>query len=230
MTGMETMNLVMDVAQPVMEPSELLGALRWRYATKRFDPSRKIPDPVWNALEESLTLTPSAFGLQPWTFLVVTDPATKTRLREVSWNQPQVEDCSHLVVFAARRSIEAKDIDRLIDRVAAVRGVPAASLSGYRDMMAGSLLGETRPDGAAEWSARQTYIALGQFIAAAAVLGIDACPMEGLDPVRYDEILGLVGTDYHVLAACPVGYRAGDDGYAALPKVRFPIEEVIQRR
>lgn len=223
-------NLVMDPVQPALEPSELLEALRWRYATKRFDPTRRIPDETWSALEASLVLTPSAFGLQPWTFLVVTDPALKARLREVSWGQSQVEDCSHLVVFAARRSIEAKDIDRLIDRIAAVRGVPAASLSGYRDMMAGSLLGENRPDGAAEWAARQVYIALGQFLAAAAVLGVDTCPMEGLDPARYDEILGLAGTGYRILAACPVGYRSGDDGYATLPKVRFPIEDVIQRR
>lgn len=226
---MDMTNLVMDPVQAALEPSALLRSLNTRYATKRFDPSRKIPGPVWNSLEESLVLTPSAFGLQPWRFLVVTDPTLKARLREVSWGQSQVEDCSHLVVFAARRFIESKDIDRLIDRIAVVRGVPQASLSGYRDMMAGSLLGEARPDRGAEWAARQVYIALGQFIAAAAILRIDACPMEGLDPARYDEILGLVGTDYRVLAACPVGYRSEDDGYATLPKVRFPLEEVIQR-
>lgn len=215
--------------QPELGPSELLRALEGRYATKRFDPSRKIPGPVWSALEASLVLTPSAFGLQPWRFLVVTDPAIKARLREVSWGQSQVVDCSHLVVFAARRVIELKDIDRLIERVAAVRGVPQASLSGYREMMAGSLLGEARVDRAAEWAARQVYIALGQFVAAAAVLGVDACPMEGLDPARYDEILGLEGSDHRVVAACPVGYRAGNDGYASLPKVRFAPDEVIQR-
>ncbi len=221
--------LTLDEMKPALAPSGLLDALQWRYATKRFDPARKIPAEAWRALEEALVLTPSAFGLQPWKFLVVTDPSVRARLREVSWEQAQVEECSHVVVFAARVSMEQRDIDRYIDRVAQVRGVPKDTLSGYRDMMAGSLLQGSSPDRNEQWAARQTYIALGNLLTAAAVLGIDACPMEGLDPKAYDRILGLAGSGYQTLAACPVGYRAEADDYAALPKVRFPLDDVIHR-
>ena len=218
-----------NLTLPATDAADLSAALHWRYATKRFDPAKRIPEERWEALEEALVLAPSAYGLQPWKFLVVSDPAVRSKLREVSWNQSQVEDADRFVVFAARDRMEMKDIDRFLARVAEVRGVTAESLAGYRDMMAKNLVhgpaaGETGP-----WSARQTYIALGQFLAAAAVLGVDACPMEGLDPAAYDRILGLEGSGYHTLAACAAGYRSSEDAYASQKKVRFAPEDVIVR-
>lgn len=208
----------------------LLDALHWRYATKLFDPARRIPADQWTALEQALVLTPSSYGLQPWKFIVVTDPAVKAKLRPVSWNQSQIEDCSHLVVFLAKEDITEGDLDRFIARSAEVRGVPPESLAGYRGYMLGDLVKGPRHAVIAEWAARQVYIALGQFMACAALLGIDTCPMEGLEPAKYDEILGLKGTGYHTLAACPAGYRSSEDKYARLPKVRYEAGDVIERR
>jgi nitroreductase len=211
-----------------MKPADLIQTLNWRYATKKFDPARKIPADLWDTLEQALVLTPSSFGLQPWKFIVVTDPAVKAKLRAVSWGQPQVEDCSHLVVFTARRNMRSEDIDHYVKRIAEVRDVPEASLSGYADMMKGSIIQGPLSKMVESWTARQAYIALGNFMTCAAALGVDTCPMEGLDPGQYDEILGLVGTDYHTLAICPAGYRSQEDAYAKLAKVRFPKEQVIR--
>jgi nitroreductase len=212
-----------------LNPAELIQALEWRYATKGFDPQRKIPADLWKTLEEALVLSPSSFGLQPWKFLVVTDSAVRIRLRAASWGQPQIEECSHLVVFTARRTMQMEDIERFVARIAEVRGVSVASLASYRDTMAGSLLQGPRAAVVEQWTAKQTYIALGNFLTCAATLGVDACPMEGLEPAKYDEILGLAETGYHSLMVCATGYRRPDDAYAKLAKVRFPLDQVIQR-
>ena len=211
-------------------PAQLDAALAWRYATKVFDPARKIPADVWAALERSLVATPSSYGLQPWKFLVITDPALRAKLRPVSWNQAQVTDCSQHVVFLGRTEMAERDVQRLIDATAAARGIPAASLEGYKGMMLKDVVHGPRGKIAAEWAARQCYIALGQFMLACAQLGVDACPMEGFDPAQYDQILGLAGSGYRAVVACPVGYRAAGDTYAALAKVRYPSAEVIEHR
>lgn len=213
------------------ESSPLLDALHWRYATKVFDPSRRIPEADWQALEQSFVLTPSSFGLQPYRFLVVENPELRAQLREVSWGQAQVTDASHFVVFLGKDGMGASDIDAYLARIAEVRNLPVESLAGYRNLMLGNLVQvQDRPVAVPEWAARQAYIAFGQAMLSAALLGIDACPLEGLDPKAYDRILGLEGTGFHTLAACPFGYRAEGDKYASLPKVRFPEETLIWRR
>jgi nitroreductase len=211
-----------------LSSQSLLEALSWRYATKVFDPARTIAPEVWSVLEQSLVLTPSSFGLQPYRFLVITDPTLRARLRPASWGQSQVTDCSHFVVFLAKRTMTEADIDHYLARIGEVRGVNPADLAGYRDMMVNSLVSGGRAKTAAEWAADQVYIALGQFMASAALLGVDTCPMEGFDPVQYDAILGLEGTPYRAVVACPAGYRGDGDKYATLAKVRFPAQELIQ--
>lgn len=210
-------------------PTTLLAGLRWRYATKRFDPAREIPPDVWSALEESLVLAPSSFGLQPWRFVVVTDAGVKERLVACSWNQAQPRDCSHHVVFAVAKDLPLAHVDRFLARTAELRGVAVESLGGFRKMLVGSL-DKARTAGTLDtWQTHQVYIALGQFMASAALVGVDACPMEGIDCARYDEILGLVGSGYATVVACAAGYRASDDKYAAMPKVRFRTEDVVVR-
>ncbi len=207
---------------------QLLSALHWRYATKVFDPARKISPATWNALEDTLVLTPSSFGLQPWRFLVVRDPALRAKLRPHAWGQAQVTDASHFVVVTARSELTAADIAHYIERTAEVRGQPVAALAGYQRVMEGSLLADSRKPHLLEWAARQAYIALGQLMTAAALLGIDTCPMEGFEPAKFDEILGVRKDGYATLAAVALGYRAESDKYATLPKVRFPKTEVIK--
>lgn len=211
-----------------LSPSDLLAALNWRYATKKFDSARTIPAEIWSALEQSLVLTPSSFGIQPWKFLVVTDPAVRERLVPVSWGQTQPKDASHLVVFAVRRDLPESHIDRYLARTAELRGTTVEALAPFRKMMMGSLDGARAKGHLDTWQTHQIYIALGQFMAAAAVLGVDTCPMEGIEPAKYDEVLGLGGTGFVTVVACAAGYRAADDKYATLAKVRFPASEVVQ--
>jgi nitroreductase len=208
----------------------LLEQLNWRYATKKFDPAKKISSADWAVLEEALILTPSSYGLQPWKFIVVTNQPLKTKLRPASWNQVQVEDCSHLVVFAAKQDITETDVDQFIARTAEVRGVTVESLAGFRSYMVGDLVNGPRHAIIHEWAARQTYIAMGNLLTSAAMLGIDACPFEGIEPAKYDEILGLKGSGFATVSACPLGYRAADDKYASAPKVRFEAKDIIDHR
>jgi nitroreductase len=205
----------------------LLTQLRWRYATKQFDAARKISADDWATLEESLVLTPSSFGLQPWRFIVVTEQATKEKLVPVSWNQRQIADASHLVVFAIKKELGANEVDHYLGRIAAVRGVTAESLKGFRDVLVGFLAQPADQFNPNHWAAKQAYIALGNFMTSAALIGVDTCPLEGIEPARYDEILGLAEQGYQTVVVAAAGYRAAGDKYATLPKVRFTTEEVI---
>ena len=208
----------------------LLAHLNWRYATKKFDPAKKIADADWAALEQALILTPTSYGLQPYKFLVLTDPALRAQLVPASWGQTQPVDCSHYVVFAARAGNTEADVDRHLARMAEVRGVATETLAGFKKILMGDVVHGARGQAALEWAARQAYIALGNFMTAAALVGVDTCPMEGFEPPRYDEILGLPAQGFHAVVACAAGYRAADDKYAALPKVRFSASELIDRR
>jgi nitroreductase len=205
----------------------LINQLRWRYATKQFDPTRTIPAADWQTLEEALVLTPSSFGLQPWRFIVVTDQAIREKLVPASWNQRQVADASHLVVFAVKTGLGAPEVDHYLDRIAQVREVPRESLSGFRDVLLGFLAQPADQFNPVNWAARQAYIALGNLLTSAAVLGVDTCPLEGIEPAKYDEILGLPSQGYQTVVAAAVGYRAASDKYATLAKVRFAPDEVI---
>lgn len=207
----------------------LINQLRWRYATRKFDPTRKIPDADWRTLEQALVLTPSSFGLQPWKFFVVTNPAVRERLVHASWGQRQVADASHLIVFAIKENLSVSDVDRHLQRIAEVRGVSVDSLGEFRAMLVDFLESSKSGLDINAWAARQVYIALGNFIAAASLLGIDTCPMEGFEPARYDEILGLDKQSSSAVVLCAAGYRAPDDKYAWQAKVRFGVEEIIAR-
>jgi len=207
---------------------ELLAALNWRYATKIFDATEKIPAETWSALEQSLVLTPTSYGLQPYQFLIVQDAAKRVELLSHSWRQKQVVDASHFVVFTARTELGESDVDKIIKRTTDLRKLPADSLNAYRGMMIGDLVKGPRGKAAHEWAARQVYIALGNLMTCAAVIGVDACPMEGLVPSEYDKVLKLNGTGYATVVACALGYRAAGDKYAGLAKVRYATTELVR--
>lgn len=211
-----------------ISPETLLARLNWRYATKKFDSGARIPADIWHALEQSLVLSPSSFGLQPWKFIVVTDPATKAALVPHSWGQSQPADCSHFVVFTVKTGLDETHVDRFLDSQVSIRGGSREALGGYRKVIVASLAGAAEKGRLDTWQTHQIYIALGQFMASAAMLGVDTCPMEGLVPEQYDQVLGLEGTGYKTVVACAAGYRAPEDKYAAAKKVRFPAAEVVQ--
>ena len=211
-----------------MTTPQLLTALEWRYATKVFDPNKKISADLWQALERALVLSPSSYGLQPYRFLVIQDAAKRAALLPHSWNQKQVVDSSHYIVFTARNKMTEADIDRFLALTSQVRNLPAGALGSYRGMMVGDLVTGPRSKIAHEWATRQAYIALGNLMTCAAVLGVDACPMEGFVPAEYDRVLGLENSDYATVVCCALGYRSANDKYASLAKVRYPATDLIQ--
>jgi len=210
-----------------IDRNQLIGQLNWRYATKEFDPQRKISAADWATLEEALVLTPSSYGLQPWKFIVVKNPVVRKKLVDASWGQKKIADASHLVVFAIKKNLSEQDVDNFMKRIVEVRGVPLESLAGYRDRIVGNIIKGLDEANRETWEAKQVYIALGNFLTSAALLGIDACPMEGFEPAKYDEILGLDKQGLHAVVAATAGYRVASDEYSQAKKVRFPHEEVL---
>jgi nitroreductase len=211
-----------------MTPENVLKQLKWRYAVKKFDATKKIPAPVWQALEQSLVLAPSSFGLQPWKFFVVQNPQIREQLLPHSWGQKQVIDASHLIVLAIKKDVNEVDVNQYVQRMATVQKVPVENLEKFSAVVKGFLKKPPYPLDINEWSAKQVYLALGFLMTCAAVLEIDTCPMEGFVPSEYNRILGLPEKGYSAVVVCPVGYRAADDYSADRPKIRFPTEEVVE--
>ncbi len=209
------------------DPAQLLSALQWRYATKQFDPAKPIAADVWEALKRSLVLAPSSFGLQPWRFLVVEDPATREALKAESWNQPQVTDAARFIVLTARTGLSADDIKGWISCLAHTQGKTPEDFAMLQGMIEG-FTGSMSEQQLHAWNIRQVYIALGQLMTSAALLGVDSCPMEGIAAAAYDRILGLEGSGYATAVACALGHRSAEDKYAAAPKARYPLETVIR--
>lgn len=205
----------------------LLESQKQRYATKKFDPTKKIDETTWAALEDTLVLSPSSFGLQPWKFIVVDSPEIREQLVPLAWGQKQVVEASHLVVFAVRHPLTPQDVRRFMEKTGELHGKPVESMAGYENVINGFIEKLPSDHHARAWSERQVYLAFGNFMTSAALLGVDTCPMEGLDPAGFDKVLGLEGTGYFTVAACPAGYRSEDDKYAKLPKVRFEKKDVI---
>lgn len=206
--------------------SDILNALAWRYATKKFDITKPLSIEQVTTLEEALRLSASSLGLQPWGFVEVTNPEIRAKLRAKAWGQPQVTDADRIIVLAARTDLDDAYVDRFAALIAQTTGAPIETLKDYVGMMKGSLAGKT-PEQRLEWAKRQTYIALGTILAVAAIERIDACPMEGFDPAGFDEILGLKEKNLASVAMVALGFRHADDATANKPKVRFPRNEVF---
>lgn len=198
----------------------LINSLNWRYATKRMT-GDNINDEDLDNILEATRLSASSLGLQPYNIIVVSNPDIKAKLREVGYNQPQITESSHMLIFCVWEKITAGLIDEHIANVAATRGMPAAALDGLAKMIrdkADSLTAEEQQ----QWSARQVYIALGTALAAAAELEIDAAPMEGFIPEKFDEILGLHKKGLRSVVIMALGYRSKEDKMSGVKKVRRP--------
>lgn len=201
-------------------------SLQWRYATKMFDATKKIDQHIWQQIENSLVLSPSSYGLQPWKFLIVQDPTIRQKLKPFSWNQSQVTDCSHYVVFLHLKSISEEYVDKFIAQIAKVRNLNVSELSTYKNMIVGDVVTGERSATASEWACRQSYISLGFAMYTAAMLQIDSCAIEGLSPTEYDKILN-VDPDYKTVCSCAFGYKSPEDKYAKAAKVRFDKNDII---
>ena len=204
----------------------LIEKLNWRYATKKFDHTKKLNAEQLDELLKAVQLSPSSAGLQAYKVIVVEDAAIKEQLRAAANNQAQLTDASQVIIFASETNLDEAYAKNYIDLVAKTRNVGRETLAGFEQMLTGNI---NRLDDAQKlaWSHKQTYIALGVLLIVAAELGIDACPMEGFNAAKFDELLGLreKGLTTSVIAA--IGFRAEDDMYSKLVKVRKPEEELF---
>lgn len=215
--------------EKVISNEAIIQQLNWRYATKKYDPTRKISEKDWDTLEHSLILAPSSYGLQPYKFVVITDDNLKRELTPAAYGQTQIADCSHLVVIAYKKVLTDADVDHFVDRIVEVRNLPRESQKDYENTMKAMSQKAVNEGYIETWNSRQAYITLGFILQTAALLGIDATPMEGFSPEEFNRILGL--EDYSAVVLCALGYRdRQNDWLANLPKVRFPKEELIDRR
>jgi nitroreductase len=206
----------------------LLDKLKWRYATKKFDTTKKIPADKLEYILDAIQLAPSSAGLQHFRVLVIEDADTRAKLREAAYGQSQITDASQLVVFAAETNVNEDYVKNFIDHVAASRNVERESLAGFEGMLLGTINART-PEQLVTWAQKQTYIGLGLLVTAASELDIDSCPMEGFDVAKFDEILGLAEKGLTATVIATIGYRAEDDAYSQLIKVRKPKEELFIR-
>ena len=204
-----------------------IEALKWRYATKKFDTSKKVAAEDLNILKEAMQLSASSYGLQPYKIFVIEDQEIRKQLQPAAYGQSQIVDASHLIVIANKADFDENLVDSYVDEISKVRGIEPAQLSGMADYMKKNVV-DLAAEMKAQWTAKQTYIVLGNLLAGAAQLKIDTCPMEGFDAKKFNEILGLANNDYNASVIVALGYRSADDATQHLPKVRRPQEVLFE--
>lgn len=198
----------------------------WRYATKKFDATKKISNEDLQLLKEAIQLSTSSYGLQPYKVLIIENPEIREQLKPFSWNQTQITDASHLFVFTNFVDIKEEHIDSYMNNMAQTRGLNIEDLKGYSDFMKSKLV-PLPNDIKSNWTSKQTYLALGNLLNAAAELKIDVTPMEGFEPEKYNEILGLDKLGLNASLVATIGYRHEEDATQHYPKVRKPLDELF---
>jgi nitroreductase/dihydropteridine reductase len=204
----------------------LIDKLKWRYATKKFDPAKKLSAKQLDDLLSAVQLAPSSFGLQSYKVLVVEDPEIREKLREAAHGQAQLTEASQVLVFASETNIDEAMVRKYVDNIVKTREIGREHVAGYENAMIGTV-NHLSEDQKIAWSHKQAYIALGVLLTAAAEMGIDACPMEGFLAGKFDEILGLKEKGLTVSVIAPIGFHADDDDYGRMAKVRRPKEELF---
>lgn len=202
--------------------------MRWRYATKKFDPNKIVDEDTVDQILDATNLSATSFGLQPFKFVVIKNQPLQDQLVASSYGQRQVADASHVIVIAARTDVDADYISQFIDLVESERGLPSGTMEDYKSIMTGTLTGMSA-DAMREWTAKQAYLALGTILAACAMLKIDACPMEGFVSTEYNATLGLAEHNLDAVVVVPIGFRAEDDINQNEKKVRRPLTEMVIR-
>ncbi|MCM4164105.1 MULTISPECIES: NAD(P)H-dependent oxidoreductase [unclassified Arenibacter] len=200
--------------------------LNWRYATKKFDTSKKVSQKDLEYLLEATALSASSYGLQPYKILVVEDSVLRSTLQPAAWGQSQITEASHLIVLANQATFGEELVDDYLENVSATRGIPSNDLQGYADFMKSKLM-PLSESAKATWTSRQTYIALGNLLSAAADLKIDTCPMEGFDNAQFNEILGLKEKGLNTAVLVAIGYRSREDETQHYKKVRKKKKNLI---
>ncbi|MFQ6602541.1 NAD(P)H-dependent oxidoreductase [Flavobacterium sp. C3NV] len=206
--------------------STLLDNLNWRYATKKFDATKKISSEDLNSLKEAVRLAASSYGLQPYKVVIVENPEIREQLKAAAYGQTQITDSSQLFIFANDLNAGPESVAAYIQNISETRGIPTEALGGFADMMNG-VISNLSQDAKNIWTAKQTYIALGTLLAAAAELKIDATPMEGFNAAAFNEILGFDKLGLNASVIATVGYRHTEDDTQHYKKVRKSHEELF---
>ena len=210
----------------------VLDALQFRHACKRFDPARKLPEETLREIMAAAHVSPSSFGLQPWKFLVIGDASLRERMRPLCWDQPQITDCSHLVVILARREATLRPGSAHMRRVFGMRGFSEEQLDAYFQRIENYYWQELIPHmNVFAWASKQCYIALADIMSAAAAAGVDTCPLEGFDKQALDAFLRAelpqeMTEDFSTAVLCALGYRHPD--WQQPPRSRLPYDEVVR--
>ncbi len=205
----------------------LLNNLQWRYATKQFDPTKKIPDAALKSILEAVQLSASSFGLQLYKVISVEDKEVRKRLRAASWDQSQITDASHLIVFCNYSEVSDKHIDEYFELKSEYHGIQQSDLKGYSDFIKANVSSKSLEERNI-WTAKQTYLALGNLLNACAELKIDSCPMEGFDSFAYNDVLGIKEEGLNAAVIATIGYRSNEDTSQNLPKIRKPLNRLFQ--
>jgi nitroreductase/dihydropteridine reductase len=207
----------------------LLNILNWRYAVKKFDSSKTIPEEKITELLKGMNLAPSSYGLQPYEFIVVNNKGIQEKLFEHSYGQEKIKQASHIIVIAAKKKITKEYIDDYINRTAEIRKQSVEELKGFRQAMIDSME-KLSPQEQLLWAQKQSYIVLGILMSLCADMHIDSCPMEGFIPGKYNEILDLDSQDLHATVVITIGERAKDDEYQFAKKVRHSLDAIVDLR
>lgn len=205
---------------------DILKALNWRYATKSFDVEKTIPEPQIQAIKEAFNLTPMSYGLQPVKLLVISNQELQNKLLDATYNQKQVTTASHVLVICIEKDINQHFIENYFDLVKQIRHTPEDILKPYKEFLIDDF-GKKDKNQTKQWAINQAYLALGNILTVCAVQKIDACPMEGFQPTKYAEILGLDTNDIEPVLVMPIGYRHKNDQFSGFEKVRRPLEETV---
>ena len=213
--------------EKMTQQSKIERALSWRYAVKKFDSTKKLSENQLHSLTEALCLTPTSMGLQLMKFIVISNPELKQQLLPLTYNQNQVVDCSHVIVFCRINEVTEEHVKSYVNQTASIRNLDVNSpqMNGFETMLSSSL--KMSASQQIKWMENQIYLALGNLLTACAVEEIDACPMEGFMPDKVNELLDLKEKGLNCVVLCPVGFRAKDDKYASYPKVRRPKTELV---
>ncbi|AWG26782.1 NAD(P)H-dependent oxidoreductase [Flavobacterium kingsejongi] len=206
--------------------SDLLNSLKWRYATKKYDATRKVSEADLATIKEAIRLSVSSMGLQPYKIMVIENPEIREKLKAAAYNQTPITEASQLFVFANEVNVGEKQIEGYLTNIAQERQIPKESLQGFSDMLYGAINGFSE-EGRNTWTAKQTYIALSTLIAATATLQIDATPMEGFNAAQFNEILGLDQLGLNAAVIATIGYRHEEDATQHFKKVRKSHDDLF---
>jgi nitroreductase len=209
--------------------NQLLQALNWRYATKKYDPEFQLETADLEALEDALQLTPSSYGLQPLHFIWIKDSALREQIKSIAWNQQQICDAAAVLIICAKNELSSTDLDQHADLMRDTRGMSEEQIKGFRNHLH-TAIGQKAATDVKVWNSKQAYIALGQLLTSCALLELDATPMEGFDAAALDSLLELQKDGLHSVLICPIGKRATDDHYQQLQKVRKPKKSLFSTR